>query len=107
MAGDLHFLEERFEKIRDKGDRSAGIEAAIGALFNTKGDVDVEAGSLGEILGWNGLESHGSHRKGFQGSREQPKGEKTIVFTCALESLNPILNRFPTSIRPETRSGGC
>jgi hypothetical protein len=99
MAGDLHFSEERFEKIRDKGNRSAGIEGAIGALFNTKGDMDVEPGSRRGILGWNGLESQGSPRKecqdsrglGFPDSREQPKGEKTIFF-----HLNPrILEFYP------------
>ncbi len=67
MAGDLHFFEERFEKIRDKGDRSAGIEGAIGALFNTKGDMDVEASRFREILGWNGLESHRVIVKGSRG----------------------------------------
>jgi hypothetical protein len=51
MAGDLHFFEEPCEKIRDKGDRRDGIKGAIGTLFNTKGDMDVEAGSLREIFG--------------------------------------------------------
>jgi hypothetical protein len=64
-------LEEPFEKIRDKGDSRDGIEGAIGALFNTKGDMDVEPGSLREIFGWNGLEIHGfilkgSRNEGFQ-----------------------------------------
>jgi hypothetical protein len=67
MGGNLHFFEERLEEIRDKGDGSAGIEAAIGALFNTKGDMDVEPGSFREILGWNGLESHGAIVKGSRG----------------------------------------
>jgi hypothetical protein len=64
MAGDLHFFEECFEKIRDKGDRSAGIEGAIGALLNTKGDMDIEPGNRREIFGWNGLESHGCKVRG-------------------------------------------
>ncbi|MGD0627236.1 MAG: hypothetical protein ABSB32_21350, partial [Thermodesulfobacteriota bacterium] len=58
MARDLHFFEERCEKIRDKGDRRDGIEGAIGALFNTEGDMDVEPGSLREIFGWKGMEIH-------------------------------------------------
>jgi hypothetical protein len=67
MGGNLHFFEERFEKIRDKGDGSAGIEPAIGALFNTKGHMDVEPGSFREILGWNGLASHRVIVKGSRG----------------------------------------
>jgi hypothetical protein len=91
MAGDLHFFDERFKKIRDKGDRSAGIEGAIEALFNTKGDMDVEPGSLGEILGWNGLESHkvlvkGSTPRGAgQGSREP----SNPLFTLLLQKIFP------------------
>jgi hypothetical protein len=67
MARDLHFFEERSEKIRDQGDRRDGIEGAIGALFNTKGDMDVQPGRLREILGWNGLEIHGFIFKGSRG----------------------------------------
>jgi hypothetical protein len=67
MAADPHFFEERLEKIRDQGDRSAGIEGALGALFNTKGDMDIKPGSFREILGWNGWESHGVTVKGSRG----------------------------------------
>ena len=55
VADDRYFLGERLEKIRDKGERSAGREGAIGALFNTKGDMDVEPGSGRGILGWIGF----------------------------------------------------
>jgi hypothetical protein len=51
MARDLHFFEERHEKIRDKGYRGDGIEGAIGTLFNTEGDMDIEPGGLREISG--------------------------------------------------------
>jgi hypothetical protein len=75
MGKDLHFFEERREKIRDKGERRDGIESAIGALFNTEGDMDVEPGGLGEIHRWNGLEIHGFIIKGCRGRVNEPKEE--------------------------------
>jgi hypothetical protein len=93
MAGDLHFFEERFEKIRDKGNRSAGIEGAIGTLFNTKGDMDVEPGSGREIMGWNGLESHGAIVKGSRGLANILKQENRHL---SIEPSNPCnLEPYP------------
>jgi hypothetical protein len=89
MPRDLHFFEESREKIRDKGDRRAGIEGAIGALLNTERDMEIEPGSLREILGWKGLAIHRFIRKGFPAFREQSKGKTLISFTCTLESWNP------------------